>query len=258
MHADRRASVGAPRDLTPRRGHDYNAGMTSRVAVLASGSGSNLLSLLDHLRHEDRRRVAEVVLVASNRADARALERGRAAGAAAEVLADAEDADAMSDLLDDHAVDLVVLAGYLKLVPAAVVRRYPGRMLNVHPALLPAFGGPGMYGRRVHEAVLRSGARLSGVTVHFVDEEYDRGAIAAQWPVPVLAGDTAESLAQRVLAAEHLLYPRVVEAVASGRIRDPSLPAPPSLPASPPDPIHFALAVEPAAVAAGMDRMLSL
>lgn len=248
----------ASHDLTPQRGHDYNAGMTSRVAVLASGSGSNLQSLLDHLRHEDRRRVAEVVLVASNRADARALERGREGGAAAAVLADTDDADAMNNLLDDHAVDLVVLAGYLKLVPAAVVRRYPGRMLNVHPALLPAFGGPGMYGRRVHEAVLRSGARVSGVTVHFVNEEYDRGAIAAQWPVPVVHGDSAQSLADRVLAAEHLLYPRVVVAVAAGRIRDPSLPAPPSLPAEPPRALHYSLAVEPAAVAAGMDHMLSL
>lgn len=252
----------AARDLTPPRRPDYNARMTSRIAVLASGSGSNLQSLLAHLGREDRRRVASVVLVASNRSDALALERGRAAGAATAVLADPADAAALSDLLDDHAVDLVVLAGYLKLVPAAVVRRYPGRMLNVHPALLPAFGGPGMYGRRVHEAVLRSGARVSGVTVHFVDEEYDRGAIAAQWPVPVLPDDSPTSLAARVLAAEHMLYPRVVEAVAAGHIVDPSVHATPpmSLSAIGSDPAapHYSLAVEPAAVAAGMDYILSL
>lgn len=230
--------------------------MISRVAVLASGGGSNLQSLLDHLRKEDGARVAEVVLVASNRADARALERGRAAGAATAVLADPADAARLGDLLDDHAVDMVVLAGYLKLVPGEVVRRYPGRMLNVHPALLPAFGGAGMYGRRVHEAVIRSGARVSGVTVHFVDEEYDRGTIAAQWPVPVLRGDSPESLAARVLAVEHMLYPRVVAAVAAGRIRDGSAP-----PTSTLHQAHtldyFSLSTEPAAVAAGMDRTFS-
>ncbi len=239
--------------------------MTSRVAVLASGGGSNLQSLLDYLQTSrqnagDRAASAEVVLVVSNRAEAAALERGRAAGAAAAVLNDANDGAALSDLLDDHAVDLVVLAGYLKLVPAPVVRRYPGRMLNVHPALLPSFGGPGMYGRRVHEAVLQSGARVSGVTVHFVDEEFDRGAIIAQWPVPVLAGDDAATLASRVLSAEHVLYPRVVEAVATGRIGEHMhiQPSPSHTPFAPPSSIHFALTVEPAAVAAGVDHILSL
>jgi phosphoribosylglycinamide formyltransferase-1 len=103
-----------------------------------------------------------------------------------------------------------VLAGYLKLVHASVVARFRGRMINVHPALLPEFGGPGMYGRRVHEAVLASGAKESGATVHFVDEEFDRGAIIAQERVPVEPGDTPETLAARVLEAEHRLLPRVV------------------------------------------------
>jgi folate-dependent phosphoribosylglycinamide formyltransferase PurN len=99
-----------------------------------------------------------------------------------------------------------------------VVRAFRGRMLNVHPALLPQFGGPGMYGAKVHAAVLAARAAVSGPTVHFVDEEYDRGAIIAQWPVPVVSGDTAETLAARVLAAEHELYPRCVSAVASGEL----------------------------------------
>jgi len=107
-----------------------------------------------------------------------------------------------------------VLAGYLKLVPAAAVARFRWRMINIHPALLPAFGGPGMYGPRVHEAVLASGAALSGATVHYVDEQYDRGPIIAQWPVPVRPDDTAAALAARVLAAEHQLLPRVVRALA--------------------------------------------
>src|SRR6185436_1036035 len=94
---------------------------------------------------------------------------------------------------------------------------FTGRIVNVHPALLPAFGGPGMYGQRVHQAVIESGARVSGVTAHFVDEVYDSGPIIAQWPVPVFPSDDATSLAARVLRVEHLVYPRVVDAVAAGR-----------------------------------------
>jgi formyltetrahydrofolate-dependent phosphoribosylglycinamide formyltransferase len=191
----------------------------ARVAVLASGGGSNLGALLAHLDALGDARRADVVLVASDRREAGALGRARERGIAAESLASPAEGDALVRLLDAHGVDLVVLAGYLKLVPADVVRRFHGRMLNVHPALLPAFGGAGMYGRRVHEAVLEAGARVSGVTVHFVSEDYDRGPIAAQWPVPVLPGDTAESLAERVLRAEHAIFPRVVQAVAAGLVR---------------------------------------
>ena len=124
---------------------------------------------------------------------------------------------------------LVVLAGYLKLVPPAVTRAFAGRIVNVHPALLPAFGGHGMYGLRVHAAVLAAGCTVTGVTVHLVDEQYDRGAILAQWPVPVLSGDTAESLAARVLLTEHRLLPRTVLGLAtagpSGLVRTSASPA---------------------------------
>jgi folate-dependent phosphoribosylglycinamide formyltransferase PurN len=115
--------------------------------------------------------------------------------------------------LEEHGIEIVLLAGYLKLIPGDVVARYSRRMLNVHPALLPAFGGAGMYGMHVHRAVLASGARISGATVHYVDEEYDRGPIIGQWPVPVLIEDTPEALAARVLRVEHRLYPRVVDHV---------------------------------------------
>jgi formyltetrahydrofolate-dependent phosphoribosylglycinamide formyltransferase len=128
-------------------------------------------------------------------------------------------AESMLNELDLAGADLLVLAGFLKLIPESVVRRYRGRILNIHPALLPAFGGPGMYGRRVHEAVLQSGARVSGATVHVVDEEYDHGPIVAQWPVPVLEDDDPETLAARVLAVEHRLLPEVVEAVATGELK---------------------------------------
>jgi folate-dependent phosphoribosylglycinamide formyltransferase PurN len=135
-----------------------------------------------------------------------------------EVLPDPSDAADWLERLARHRVDLLVLAGYLKLVPAAVIARYRDHVLNVHPALLPAFGGRGMYGHRVHEAVLASGARESGATVHLVDEVYDRGAILAQARVPVLPDDTPDRLAARVLAVEHRLLPAaVLAAAAAGR-----------------------------------------
>lgn len=182
-----------------------------RIAVLASGHGSNLQALLDAF--SDRDASAEVALVASNRADAGALERARRAGVATAVISrDGQDAEELIALLRAHSVDLVVLAGYLKRVPDAVVAACRDRILNVHPALLPMFGGPGMYGLRVHEAVLASGVRVSGATVHVVDEQYDHGAILAQWPVPVREGDTPETLAARVLEVEHRLLPAAVRA----------------------------------------------
>lgn len=182
-----------------------------RVAVLVSGHGSNLQALLDACAAPDSE--AEIACVVSNRDDAGALERARAARVPALVIdRDGQDASGLLALLRRHAIQLVVLAGYLRKVPDAVVAAFRDRMLNVHPALLPAFGGPGMYGRRVHEAVLASGARLSGATVHLVDEQYDHGRILAQWPVPVHPGDTAETLAARVLAVEHQLLPAAVRA----------------------------------------------
>lgn len=191
--------------------------MTARIAVLASGRGSNLQALHAYL---ERVGGAEVVHVVSDRAASGALGWARDRRIATSALDSGGDqAKALLEILRASRADLVVLAGYLRLVPFEVVRAYRGRLLNVHPALLPAFGGPGMYGARVHRAVLESGARVSGPTVHFVDEVYDHGAIIAQWPVPVFADDTETELAARVLRAEHLLLPRVTHLVASGRIR---------------------------------------
>ena len=192
--------------------------MSARIAVLASGGGSNLQALIDHFA-ADARDVGEIVWVGSNKADAGALTRARSARIPTGVVLDPQDGHALRQQLSAARADLLVLAGYLKLVPADVVTQFRGRMLNVHPALLPAFGGPGMYGHHVHRAVLAAGVKLSGPTVHFVDEHYDRGAIAAQWPVPVFSDDTESSLAARVLHAEHRLLPRTVAAVASGIVR---------------------------------------
>lgn len=176
-----------------------------RVAVLVSGGGTNLQALLDALQDSPIARVARVI---SNRPDAGALARARRAAVPTTVLRDASDAaELLAALRDAH---LVVLAGYLKLVPAPVVARFRGRMINIHPALLPEFGGPGMYGERVHAAVLASGARESGATAHFVDEAFDRGAIISQEKVRIAPEDTPDTLAARVLEAEHRLLPRVV------------------------------------------------
>lgn len=199
--------------------------MTMRLAVAISGRGSNLAALLAALPAGGP---AEVALVLSNRAAA-GLELARERGIPALVLADPADAREWLAALAAHRADLIVLAGYLKLVPPDVVERYRGRIINIHPALLPAFGGPGMYGRRVHEAVLASGAPVSGATVHLVDEVYDRGRVLAQARVPVLRGDTPDTLAARVLEVEHRLLPAVVLAAAAAG-RPVPLPEPVELP----------------------------
>ena len=190
--------------------------MKSRIAVLASGGGSNLQAILDYFDALGDRRAGEVVLVASNREDVGALQRAARHAIPTAVLASGAP-PTLDELLIANDIDLVVLAGYVRLVPPEIVAKYDGRIVNIHPALLPAFGGPGMYGQRVHRAVIESGVRVTGATVHFVNEIYDRGRIIAQWPVPVFSSDDPASIAARVLRVEHLLYPRVVQGVASGR-----------------------------------------
>ena len=188
--------------------------MPSRLAVLASGRGSNLQAIIDHFDNIARERVARVVLVASNRADSPALIRAATVSIDVAHFDSADDGTQLLALLQKFRIDLVVLAGYLKRIPSNVINEYAGRIINIHPALLPEFGGEGMYGARVHEAVIAAGARESGVTVHLVDDDYDHGSIVAQWRVPVEKSDTAESLGARVLNVEHIVYPRTVEMVA--------------------------------------------
>lgn len=188
------------------------------VAVFASGGGSNLTALMDYMAAAPTA-AARVALVVSNRPDAGALARAAAAGIPTTTLRDPGDGPAIEALLDRHEIDLVVLAGYLRLIPESVVRSRPGAIVNVHPALLPHHGGAGMHGRRVHEAVLRAGDARSGATVHFVDAAYDRGAPIAWAEVAVEPDDTPDTLAARVLAAEHFLLPRVVDAIARDMIR---------------------------------------
>ena len=191
-----------------------------RVGVFVSGYGSNLQALLDAAAAGAP---YEVAVVIANIADAPALDRARRAGGPAHVVdhrgrprQDFE-ADLVQILREVH-VDLVCLAGFMRILSPWFVAQFPGRILNIHPALLPAFGGPGMYGLRVHEAVLAAGATQSGCTIHLVDERVDGGPIVAQATVSVLAGDTPATLAARVAEAEHRLYPVVVRAIAEGRL----------------------------------------
>jgi len=189
--------------------------MTVRLAVLASGSGTNLQAIIDHNSRLGPSASGTVALVASNRASAGALERARAAGIPAEVFDAFDDGTALVALLERHSIGLVVLAGYLKHLPSKVIAAFHARIINIHPGLLPEFGGAGMYGSRIHSAVIASGARSTGVSVHFVDDEFDHGPLIAQWRIPVRPDDTPEALAARVLEVEHRVYPGIVDMVAS-------------------------------------------
>lgn len=193
------------------------------VAVFASGGGSNFQVLLDK-KAEGKLHVSFSLLIGNN-SDAPVMERARNNGVDALHLGPSHFTDEkiyaaqLLKELDTHTTDLIVLAGYMKMIPTAIVRKYHNRIMNIHPALLPSFGGKGMYGLRVHEAVLAYGAKVSGVTVHFVDEQYDHGPIILQQTVPVLDNDNPESLAARVLLAEHANYWRAIEAFAQGTIK---------------------------------------
>ncbi len=195
--------------------------MPLKVAVLLSGNGSTLQNILDHAAAG--KLDARVVCVVSSRADAFGLERARSAGIPAIAVprknfASAETfGEAVWGEVRKHQPQLVVLAGFMSLLP--IPPDFRGRIMNVHPALIPAFSGKGMYGHHVHEAVIDYGAKLTGVTVHFVDEEYDRGPVILQSAVPVLEDDTADSLAERVQAEERAIYPKAIQLFAEGRLR---------------------------------------
>jgi phosphoribosylglycinamide formyltransferase-1 len=193
-----------------------------RVVVLGSGRGTTLQALLDAFPANGSADAVSVAGVLSNTPGAGILERAHGAGVPARLVdhrgrsVEAFEA-ALTAALESLSPDLICLAGFLRIVSPAFVSRYRGRVFNTHPALLPAFGGKGMYGDRVHRAVLESGAAVTGCTVHVVDETPDGGPIIAQRTVPVLAGDTPDTLAARVQAEERRLYPDVVRWWASRR-----------------------------------------
>jgi phosphoribosylglycinamide formyltransferase-1 len=197
--------------------------MKLRLGFLASHGGSNVQAILDACR--EGRLTAEPCVVISNNSDAMVLDRAMAARVPAFHLSShvhpepARLDEAILATLEKHRVNLILLAGYVKKLGPKTLARYRGRVLNIHPALLPKYGGRGMYGNHVHDAVLAAGDKESGATVHIVDEEYDRGRILAQKKVRVLADDTSESLAARVLEVEHQLYAETLQRIATGDLR---------------------------------------
>ncbi len=194
-----------------------------RIGVLASGGGSNLQSLIDHIRSGELNVRLEFVL--SNNSTSAALEKARTFGAAAyHVSAFTEGGEPgvekrLLALIKEHGIDLLVLAGYMKKMPSSVLRALPNRVVNIHPALLPAFGGEGFYGARIHEAVVREKCSYTGVTIHLVNEIYDEGQILWQVKVPVEPGASAEAVGRAVLAQEHACYWKVVRAFAEGVVQ---------------------------------------
>jgi phosphoribosylglycinamide formyltransferase-1 len=193
-----------------------------RLAVFASGGGTNFQAILDAI--DCGSLPAQPACCVSNTPDAGVLDRADRVGVPTAVVAPSDHDNpsafgrALLDVLEAHDVTFIALAGYMLKVPSNVVDAYRNRMTNVHPALLPAFGGQGMYGMHVHEAVIEYGVHWSGVTVHLVDEEYDHGPIVLQEPVPVYADDTPQILADRIKDVEHRLYPEALRLFAEGRV----------------------------------------
>lgn len=180
-----------------------------RIAVLASGSGSNAQRLIEHFSGHAS---ARVVLVGCDQPKVGVLARAWEHHVPSYLFSGKELREgAVQKELEAQRIDLIVLAGFLRLIPAELVRAYPGRIVNIHPALLPKHGGKGMYGHRVHAAVIAAGERESGITIHLVNERYDEGESLFQARCPVQSDDTPESLAQRIHALEHAHYARVVE-----------------------------------------------
>ncbi len=192
-----------------------------KLGFLASNNGSSLRAIVAAIEAGELE--AEAALVVSNRRAAPALEFARDHGVAAlfiPTLTDPDAADArLASALGEAGVEWVILSGYLRKLGPLTLTAHAGRVLNIHPALLPRHGGQGMYGRRVHEAVLAAGDKVSGASVHLVDGEYDHGAVIAQAEVPVLAGDTAESLERRVMAAEPGLFVHTLQRIAAGSLK---------------------------------------
>jgi phosphoribosylglycinamide formyltransferase 1 len=186
-----------------------------RIAILASGNGSNAENII---RYFNKHQTAQVCLVLTNKAGAYVMERARNLGVPAFSFTATEmrETPVLSNYLAEFEIDFIVLAGFLLKVPDVIVRSFPNRIINIHPALLPKYGGKGMYGNFVHETVINAGDKESGITIHFVNENYDEGKIIFQAKCPVETSDTAETLAQKVHELEYRYFPEVIEKVILG------------------------------------------
>jgi phosphoribosylglycinamide formyltransferase-1 len=185
-----------------------------RIAIFASGSGSNAQKIIEHFSGNEG---IEVSLVLSNNEKAYVIERASMLGVPSYVF-NRElfyDTDQVHDILKKIGIDFIVLAGFLWLIPLNILRSWPNRIVNIHPALLPKFGGKGMYGDRVHKAVIEAGEKETGITIHYVNEKYDEGKVIFQEKFTILPGDTPETIAERIHVLEHLHFPRVVEELIS-------------------------------------------
>lgn len=180
------------------------------IAVFVSGNGSNAENIHNYFVSSD---ICRVGLIVSDNPGAYALERAKRLGIENIVIPRQKfrDGQKVLDIINGYGIDYIVLAGFLSLVPAELVRAFEGRIVNIHPALLPAYGGKGMYGENVHKAVIVNGEKESGITIHYVNEKYDEGAVIAQYKVDVQPDDTPESLAEKVHALEYEYFPRVIE-----------------------------------------------
>ena len=184
--------------------------MSKNIAIFASGNGTNAENIIRYFREKSS---ACVALVLTNRQNAFVLERSRGLEVPCFYFpkSDWENGEAILSVLREHDIDFVVLAGFLARVPDLILHAYPNKMINIHPSLLPKFGGKGMYGDRVHEAVIAAGEEESGITIHYTNEHYDEGAIICQVKCPVLPEDTPDDLAHRIHALEYDTYPKVIE-----------------------------------------------
>jgi phosphoribosylglycinamide formyltransferase-1 len=180
-----------------------------KIAIFASGSGSNAEHIFHHFKNSN---LAKVAMIVCNKPEAYVTTRARNLRIPLTLVSDRSLNDgSLTFILQQEGIDFIVLAGFLKLVPADLIQAYAGKIVNIHPALLPKYGGKGMYGDKVHAAVLAAGEKNSGITIHQVNERYDEGAILAQFSCPVYPIDTVESLAQRIHSLEYAHYPQVIE-----------------------------------------------
>jgi phosphoribosylglycinamide formyltransferase-1 len=181
-----------------------------RLAIFASGTGSNAINIIDHFAgHSD----IEICFVLTNNADAPVVQKSQLRSVETIILNNdlVSQADVLISVCKEKMIDYIVLAGYLRLVPAAFIQEYPERIINVHPALLPNYGGKGMYGDRVHSAVLEAGEQATGISIHFVDEHFDEGRMIAQFMCKISKSDSVDTIREKVHALEHAYFPVVIE-----------------------------------------------
>jgi phosphoribosylglycinamide formyltransferase-1 len=184
--------------------------LKKNIAIFASGEGTNAQRIIDHFQDSG---IARVALLLCNKPGANVIARAEKAGVPTIVFnrSDFYESDKIIRLLKDQHIDLIVLAGFLWMIPGELIQAFPRRIVNIHPALLPKFGGKGMYGMNVHKAVMEAGEKNSGITIHFVDENYDEGEIIAQFKCGIAEGESCESLAGKIHQLEHDHFPAVIE-----------------------------------------------